>query len=147
MRPTPVPEIGAVVGEGERDAPRERLTADVLHRHVGAIAGAPVRSDGRREHREAGWRPQHRALTGPRTLALPKVRLKVLKGPDKGTTVTLEQDEILIGGADGAHLRLTDPTVSRNHCAIRMTTKGSRGVPGCGRSARTCPCGRSCRCC
>ncbi|HMF43807.1 MAG TPA: sigma 54-interacting transcriptional regulator [Polyangia bacterium] len=65
-----------------------------------------------------------RALAGPRTLALPKVRLKVLKGPDKGTAVTLEQDEILIGGADGAHLRLTDPTVSRNHCAIRMTTKG-----------------------
>src|SRR5947207_15081011 len=65
-----------------------------------------------------------RALTGPRTLSLPKVRLRVLKGPDKGTTVTLEQDEILIGGADGAHLRLTDPTVSRNHCAIRLTPKG-----------------------
>jgi DNA-binding NtrC family response regulator len=65
-----------------------------------------------------------RTLAGPRTLALPKVRLKVLKGPDKGTIVTLEQDEILIGGAEGAHLRLTDATVSRNHCAIRMTTKG-----------------------
>ena len=65
-----------------------------------------------------------RTLAGPRTLALPKVRLKVLKGPDKGTVVTLEQDEILIGGADSAHLRLTDPTVSRNHCIIRMTAKG-----------------------
>jgi DNA-binding NtrC family response regulator len=63
-------------------------------------------------------------LAGPRTLGIPKVRLKVLKGPDKGTTVTLEQDEILIGGADGAHLRLTDPTVSRNHCVIRLTGKG-----------------------
>ena len=66
-----------------------------------------------------------RTLAGPRTLALPKVRLKVLKGPDKGTTVTLEQDEILIGGADGAHLRLTDQTVSRNHCTIRFTPKGA----------------------
>ena len=63
-------------------------------------------------------------LAGPRTLGIPKVRLKVLKGADKGTAVTLEQDEILIGGADGAHLRLTDPTVSRNHCVIRLTAKG-----------------------
>ena len=65
-----------------------------------------------------------RTLAGPRTLAFPKVRLKVLKGPDKGTTVTLVEDEILIGGADSAQLRLTDPTVSRNHCVIRMTAKG-----------------------
>jgi DNA-binding NtrC family response regulator len=63
-------------------------------------------------------------LAGPRTLGFPKVRLKVLKGPDKGTAVTLEQDEILIGGADGANLRLSDPTVSRNHCVIRLTAKG-----------------------
>jgi two-component system, NtrC family, response regulator GlrR len=65
-----------------------------------------------------------RTLAGPRTLAFPKVRLKVLKGPDKGMTVTLVEDEILIGGADSAQLRLTDPTVSRNHCVIRMTAKG-----------------------
>ena len=32
-----------------------------------------------------------RTLAGPRTLAFPKVRLKVLKGPDKGKTVTLER--------------------------------------------------------
>ena len=65
-----------------------------------------------------------RTLAGPRTVAFPKVRLKVLKGPDKGKTVTLVEDEILIGGADSAQLRLTDPTVSRNHCVIRMTAKG-----------------------
>jgi DNA-binding NtrC family response regulator len=58
------------------------------------------------------------------TLALPKIRLKVLKGPDKGLCVTLEQEELLLGSGEGAHLRLTDPTVSRNHCAIRMTAKG-----------------------
>ena len=63
-------------------------------------------------------------LAGPRTLGIPKIRLKVLKGPDKGAQVTLERDEILIGGADGAHLRLTDPTVSRNHCVIRLTARG-----------------------
>jgi DNA-binding NtrC family response regulator len=62
--------------------------------------------------------------SGRSTLALPKIRLKVLKGPDKGTAVTLEQEEILIGSAESAHLRLTDPTVSRNHCAIRWTAKG-----------------------
>src|SRR5947208_3138024 len=65
-----------------------------------------------------------RTLAGPRTFAFPKVRLKVLKGPDKGKTVTLVEDEILIGGAESAQLRLTDATVSRNHCVIRMTTKG-----------------------
>jgi len=65
-----------------------------------------------------------RTLAGPRTVTFPKVRLKVLKGPDKGKTVTLVEDEILIGGADSAQLRLTDPTVSRNHCVIRMTAKG-----------------------
>jgi DNA-binding NtrC family response regulator len=65
-----------------------------------------------------------RTLAGPRTVTFPKVRLKVLKGPDKGVSVTLVEDEILIGGADSAQLRLTDPTVSRNHCVIRMTAKG-----------------------
>ena len=58
------------------------------------------------------------------TLAFPKIRLKVVKGPDKGAVVTLEQDEILIGNAEGAHLRLNDQTVSRNHCVIRLTDKG-----------------------
>ncbi|MBI5547190.1 MAG: sigma 54-interacting transcriptional regulator [Deltaproteobacteria bacterium] len=62
--------------------------------------------------------------SGTQTLAFPKVRLKVLKGPDKGTAVTLDRDEILIGSAEGAHLKLTDPTVSRNHCVIRLTPKG-----------------------
>jgi DNA-binding NtrC family response regulator len=60
----------------------------------------------------------------PRSLQVPKVRLKVVKGPDKGLEVVLERDEILLGCAEGADLRLADPTVSRNHCAIRMTTKG-----------------------
>ena len=32
-----------------------------------------------------------RTLAGPRTLAFPKVRLKVLKGPDKGMIVTLDR--------------------------------------------------------
>ncbi|MGC4122648.1 MAG: sigma 54-interacting transcriptional regulator [Myxococcales bacterium] len=65
-------------------------------------------------------------LSGPgaATLAFPKIRLKVVKGPDKGVVVTLEQDEILIGNAESAHLRLNDPTVSRNHCVIRLTDKG-----------------------
>ncbi len=63
---------------------------------------------------------------GLKTLALPKVRLKVLKGPDKGATASLDDvEEILLGSGEGAHLRLTDPTVSRNHCAVRMTPKGA----------------------
>src|SRR4051794_37109837 len=69
--------------------------------------------------------PTRTLAGGPRTLAFPKVRLKVLKGPDKGAQVTVEGDEILVGGADGAHLRLSDPTVSRNHCVIRLTARGA----------------------
>jgi DNA-binding NtrC family response regulator len=60
----------------------------------------------------------------PRVLTVSKVRLKVVKGPDKGQEVVLERDEFLIGCAEGADLRLSDPTVSRNHCAVRMTTRG-----------------------
>jgi DNA-binding NtrC family response regulator len=62
--------------------------------------------------------------SAPRALSVPRIRLKVLRGPDKGQEVVLERDEILVGSAEGADLRLTDPTVSRNHCAIRMTQKG-----------------------
>ena len=61
----------------------------------------------------------------PRALTVPRVRLKVTRGPDKGHEVVLERDEILIGTAEGADLKLTDPTVSRNHCALRMTSKGA----------------------
>jgi two-component system, NtrC family, response regulator GlrR len=61
---------------------------------------------------------------GPQTYEVPRVRLKVMRGPDKGHEVTLERDEIVIGSAEGADLKLSDPTVSRNHCAIRMTQKG-----------------------
>jgi len=63
--------------------------------------------------------------SGHPSLQVPKIRLKVLKGPDKGKVVTLEQDELLIGSAEGAHLQLDDPTVSRNHCVIRWTGKGA----------------------
>jgi len=59
-----------------------------------------------------------------RRLEIPKLRLKVVKGPDKGLQVVVEKDEILLGGAEGADLKLTDPTVSRNHCAIRMSARG-----------------------
>jgi two-component system, NtrC family, response regulator GlrR len=65
------------------------------------------------------------AVSMPGTaLKVPRVRLKVTRGPDKGLEVTVERDEILIGSVEGADLRLTDPTVSRNHCAVRMTAKG-----------------------
>ncbi|HEY3352991.1 MAG TPA: sigma 54-interacting transcriptional regulator [Polyangia bacterium] len=62
--------------------------------------------------------------SAPKALTVPRVKLKVTRGPDKGQEVVLERDEILIGSADAADLRLSDPTVSRNHCAIRMTAKG-----------------------
>ena len=60
----------------------------------------------------------------PRSLSVPRVTLRVQKGPDKGREVTFEKDEVLVGTAEGADLRLSDPTVSRNHCVIRASSQG-----------------------
>jgi transcriptional regulator with GAF, ATPase, and Fis domain len=50
--------------------------------------------------------------------------LEVVAGPDVGARVTSASDELTIGTAAGADLRLTDAAVSRLHCAIRVTPRG-----------------------
>ncbi|MCE9576549.1 MAG: sigma 54-interacting transcriptional regulator [Deltaproteobacteria bacterium] len=62
----------------------------------------------------------HRA-TG---LSLPDVRIVVMRGPDRGRAVHLEREEIVIGTAPTADLRLTDPTVSRHHATLRANERG-----------------------
>jgi transcriptional regulator with PAS, ATPase and Fis domain len=63
-----------------------------------------------------------------RTIArrLQKTRLTVLEGPDKGATFEGAQDEVRIGGEDENDLQLHDPSVSRRHAALRLTTEGLR---------------------
>src|SRR5512147_646585 len=61
---------------------------------------------------------------GGTTLSMPKLRLVVLRGPDRGRALSLERSEVTIGTAPSAELQLTDPTVSRHHATIAVTERG-----------------------
>ena len=52
-------------------------------------------------------------------LPLRALRVEVLEGPDKGRAFKSEDEGITVGTADGNHLQLTDPTVSRYHLQLR----------------------------
>jgi transcriptional regulator with PAS, ATPase and Fis domain len=65
-------------------------------------------------------------------LEFPGIEVRVLRGGDRGKSCRLTPVGIRIGTAAGSHLRLTDPTVSRLHCelrvvagAVRVTDSGS----------------------
>jgi DNA-binding NtrC family response regulator len=59
-------------------------------------------------------------------LSMQGVRLLVLRGPDKGRALSLEREEAVVGSAESADLRLTDPAVSRSHFALRAVAEGWR---------------------
>src|SRR4051812_36183399 len=61
---------------------------------------------------------------GGATLSVPKLRVVVLRGPDRGRALLLERSEITIGTAPSAELQLTDPTVSRHHATLAITERG-----------------------
>jgi transcriptional regulator with GAF, ATPase, and Fis domain len=48
----------------------------------------------------------------------------VLDGPDQGTRVVSSSDELSIGTVDGNDMTLTDPAVSRHHCALHADERG-----------------------
>ena len=48
----------------------------------------------------------------------------VLDGTDSGRRAVSKSDELSIGTAEGNDLRLTDPAVSRHHCALRADERG-----------------------
>jgi transcriptional regulator with PAS, ATPase and Fis domain len=60
-----------------------------------------------------------------RTL-VPKIRLSVIEGPDKGKQVVSDQGTMVIGSAESADLVLSDPTVSRFHLEVKSTERGLR---------------------
>ena len=62
---------------------------------------------------------------GERDLATGAVlRIHVVGGPDAGLIAPLPRGVVTIGRAPGCDLTLTDPDVSRQHCAITVTSAG-----------------------
>ncbi len=54
----------------------------------------------------------------------PRFSVQVIEGPDEGRCVDAEAGQLTIGTADGVHLRLSDPTVSRFHAELVATADG-----------------------
>ena len=59
-----------------------------------------------------------------RRLHLRRMRLRVIKGPDRGLEVNLDRDVVHIGTHTDNDLRLSDDTVSRFHAEIDHTPRG-----------------------
>ena len=58
------------------------------------------------------------------TFAFQRFRLVVVVGPDSGVERTAEGPELSIGTSPRSDLVLSDPTVSRHHCAIEAGPRG-----------------------
>jgi transcriptional regulator with GAF, ATPase, and Fis domain len=65
-------------------------------------------------------------LAGTPTVTLAAVDLHVVAGPDRGTARRLHPGVVRIGTAAGNDVQLSDPTVSRLHCQIRVEPYGFR---------------------
>lgn len=57
------------------------------------------------------------------SMRLPSAELVVVEGKDRGMRATIRGGVARIGTARGSELELTDPTVSRLHCEIRLRTE------------------------
>jgi DNA-binding NtrC family response regulator len=57
-------------------------------------------------------------------VSLPRFTVKVVAGPDAGQEAQSVDGRLSVGTAEGAVLRLTDPTVSRYHVDFEATTQG-----------------------
>jgi transcriptional regulator with GAF, ATPase, and Fis domain len=57
-----------------------------------------------------------------RGLRIPSVELLVVEGKDRGQRAEVRSGVARVGTAQGSELRLSDPTVSRVHCEIRVRT-------------------------
>ena len=64
------------------------------------------------------------ATTRLQTLVMRRFRVTAVDGAERQANATSDSSELTIGTADGNQLLLTDPTVSRHHCAIRVTPRG-----------------------
>jgi DNA-binding NtrC family response regulator len=57
-------------------------------------------------------------------VSLPRFTVRVVAGPDAGLEAQSVDGRLTVGTAEGALLRLTDPTVSRYHVDFEATTQG-----------------------
>jgi two-component system response regulator GlrR len=75
----------------------------------------------------AGKPPVTAILTGagPRIPTVGRFRLQVVEGEQKGLTWESAGETCSIGSSEGNDLRLTDPTVSRFHCEVRVAADGT----------------------
>jgi transcriptional regulator with PAS, ATPase and Fis domain len=64
----------------------------------------------------------------PPVVEVDGLELTVIDGPDRGTRQAVQYGVTRIGTAAGSHLRLTDATVSRIHCEIRLRSGDVRIV-------------------
>jgi hypothetical protein len=68
-----------------------------------------------------------RILQKGRVLSVPRARLKVSRGKDKGKLLELDgTGPVLVGTDPDAELLLADDSVSRRHCEIAATPEGWR---------------------
>ncbi len=58
------------------------------------------------------------------TVLIRQFEVAVVDGVDRGARVVSTGDELSIGTNEGNDLRLTDPAVSRHHCALRAVERG-----------------------
>lgn len=58
------------------------------------------------------------------TFVYPRYGARVIGGPDAGRACEASGPELSIGTAAGNDLELSDPTVSRHHCAFRVGPRG-----------------------
>jgi DNA-binding NtrC family response regulator len=61
---------------------------------------------------------------GAVVLSIPRFTVQAIAGPDAGATAESVEGRITVGTAEGALLRLTDPTVSRYHVELEATSQG-----------------------
>jgi transcriptional regulator with PAS, ATPase and Fis domain len=58
------------------------------------------------------------------TVAIVAATVEVVRGPDAGKSARIESPSFIIGSAEGADLRLTDKTVSREHLRVTLDPQG-----------------------
>ncbi len=56
------------------------------------------------------------------SMRIPSIELVVVEGKDRGLRATVRGGMAKIGSAKGSDIELTDPTVSRVHCELRLRT-------------------------
>ena len=55
---------------------------------------------------------------------LRKASLKVVKGPDKGKTLAIDRERVVVGADKSCQLVLTDPAISSQHFELTCTAEG-----------------------